>query len=384
MDSRERVLTALDHQEADRVPIDLGGTICSGIHRVAYEKVTRHLGLSTDTSIVDLVQQLAAPSEEILQRFSSDFRPVYMRPPKTWTFQEHMDETGRPYFTDEWGIKWGKNPYYYDMIDHPLKQPDIKAIEKHPWPDANAPGRLDGVREEARKLRRETDYAIVAGISGPVAAGLFEQAWFMRGFQNFMTDMMIRPEFTNRLLDRIQDVHIDFYEKYLDAVGEHVDIIEWGDDYGMQTGPLLSPALFTKYFKHRDKEFLDFVKSKTDAKIFWHTCGSVYPFINDLVEAGVDILNPVQPLAANMDHGKLKAEFGGRLCFHGGLDIQKTLPRGSQEEVARGVKAVLKNLATKGGYVFASAHNIQADVPPENIIAMFEAAREYGQYPFDF
>lgn len=381
MKPRERVLTALEHKEPDRAPIDLGGTICSGIHIVAYQNLTRQLGLPSEAPIVDIVQQLAAPSEHVLDRFGSDFRAVYMRSPRTWVFQEYTSESGRPYFVDEWGIKWGKNPYYYDMIDHPLKQADTQTLEKFQWPDANAPGRVEGLSDEVKTLRKKTDFAIVAGISGPVAGGLFEQAWFLRGFQNFLMDMMIRPEFTNALLDRIMDVQMKFYDLYMQTVGEYVDIIEWGDDYGMQTGPLISPALFKKYIKPRDTKFLDFVRQRTDAKIFWHSCGSIYPFINDLIEVGVDILNPVQPLAANMNHARLKKEFGSKLCFHGGLDIQRVLPRGTPDEVTEATRGVLKDLAPGGGYIFASAHNIQADVPPQNITTMFDAARKYGEYP---
>lgn len=379
---RERVLTALEHKEPDRVPIDLAGTVVSGIHVVAYGNLMRAMGLHREYNIVDIVQQLASPDEEILRRFNSDFRAICMRPPRTWEFREHASDSGRPYFVDEWGVKWGKNPYYYDMIDHPLKDATIKVLEEYPWPDPRAPGRTEGLKEEAENLYRHSDFAIVAGMAGPIATGgLFEQAWWLRGFEKFLVDLVIRPEFANALLDKILDVHIQCYKEYLSVVGEYVQVIEWGDDYGMQTGPLLSPAVFRKYFKPRIRKFLDIVKSKTDAKIFLHSCGSVYPFIEDLVEAGVDILNPVQPLAKDMDHSRLKRQFGTRLSFHGGLDIQQLLPRGTPGDVTDGAKRVIGDLAPGGGYVFAAAHNIQADVPPENIQAMFDAAKEHGTYP---
>ena len=381
MNSRERVAVSLAHKEPDRVPIDLGSTGCSGIHVVAHNNLAQRLGFESTAKIVDMAQQLARPDERILVKFCSDFRPVYMKPPSGWNFVEHLDESGRSYFIDEWGIKWAKNPYYYDMIDHPLKQPNANALAEYPWPDVDAPGRMDGVKEEAKGLFEDTDFAIVAGISAPAAGGLFEQAWWLRGFPNFLVDMMARPEYAEALLDRILEVQMRFYAKYLDTVGPYIHVVEWGDDYGMQTGPLISPALYRKFIKPRVAKFLNLIKSKTSGKIFFHSCGSVYAFVPDLMEIGIDILNPIQPLASNMDHSRLKREFGTRLCFHGGLDIQELLPRGRPEEVKEGVKKLLLNMAPGGGYIFAPAHNIQADVPPENIIAMFETARQYGEYP---
>ncbi len=380
MNPRERVVTSLAHKEPDRVPIDLAGTVCSGIHIVAHNNLAQKLGLGPTAEIVDMIQQLARPDERMLEKFNSDFRPVYMKPPNDWAFVEQVDESGRTYFVDEWGIKWGRNLYYYDMIDHPLKEPNMSALAEYSLPDVKAPGRMDGVKEEAKRLFEDTDFAIVAGVSAP-GPGLFEQAWWLRGLPNFFVDMMTRPDYAEALLDRILNVQMRFYAEYLSAVGPYVQVVEWGDDYGMQTGPLISPALYRKFIRPRVAKFFNLIKSKTSGKIFFHSCGSVYPFIEDLIESGVDILNPIQPLAANMDHARLKREFGSKLSFHGGLDIQELLPRGRPEEVKEGVKKLLSNMAPQGGYIFAPAHNVQADVPPENIITMFEAAKQYGHYP---
>jgi len=372
----------LQHQEPDRVPIDLAGTVVSGIHILAYKNLTKSMNRHSEASIADIIQQLAAPSVDVLRRVESDFRPVYARLPSTWKLHEALSETGRPYFVDEWGVKWGRNPYYYDMIDHPLKTATLIDLEEYAWPDPHAAGRLEGLREEVKKLNSETDFAVVAGMSGAFASGgLFEEAWWLRGFEKFLADLMVRPEFANALLDKILDLHIRFYEEYLNVVGEFVQIVEWGDDYGMQTGPMMSPTLFRRYFKPRLKRFFDLVKSKTDAKIFLHSCGDVYPFIEDIIEVGVDILNPVQPLAKDMDHQRLKKQYGNRLCFHGGLDIQKLLPRGTPAEVVEGVKRVIADLAPGAGYIFAAAHNIQPDVPAANIEAMYDAAKKWGVYP---
>lgn len=380
MNPRERVVMTLEHEEPDRVPIDLSGTQGSGIHVVAYRNLANRIGMDPNCGLLDMALQLAAPSEDMLRSFNSDFRAVCMRPKKGFEIHEFLDETGRQCFVDEWGIRWGKSRYYYDMMENPLKEPTLDALERFPWPDPYESGRTEGLAEQVKRLYKKTDFAIVAGIAGPTAAGFFEQAWAMRGFPKFLADLLARPEFVDALLDRLLETYLDFYEMYLDIVGEYVQLVEWGDDYGMQIAPLISPTLFRRYFKDRNKKFFDLVKSKTDAKIFFHSCGSIYPFIEDLIEVGVDVLNPIQPLAANMDHVRLKKEFGSRLSFHGGLDIQRLLPRGTPKEVEDGVRRLLTNMASGGGYLFAAAHNIQADVPPENVLSMFEAASKYGKY----
>ncbi len=381
MKPRERVMLALDHEEPDRVPIDLSGMLGSGIHVIAYQRLSESLGIDCKCDFVDMVLQTVSPSEEILRKFDSDFRPVYMRPPKHWEFRESVTETGRPYFVDEWGTKWGKNPFYYDWIDHPMKQPSMKVLEDFDWPDPSSLGRTEGLREQVKILSRNTDYAIVAGVSGPISSGLFEQTWSLRGLPEFLTDMIARPEFADALLDRLLDLYIAFYDMYLETVGDQVQIVEWGDDYGMQTAPLISPTLFRRFFRDRNRRFFEFVKSRTDAKIFFHSCGSIYPFVQDLIEVGVDILSPIQPRAAKMNHAQLKREFGGQLNFHGGLDVQETLPHGTTSDVREAVKQLFRDMALGGGYIFAPAHNIQPDVPPQNIITLYEAAREYGHYP---
>jgi len=370
--SRDRVLMALNHEEPDRVPIDLGGS-SSSMHLSAYTELTRFLSMPATPVILDRVQQIVVPDEGLLRRFEVDTRWVRLRDPRNWQFREFTDPvTGRVAFVDEWGVKWGRSPLYYDMIDHPLKDAKIEDIDHYKWPSPNDPGRTEGLRDEAKKLFRETDYALVVDW---VYGGLFEVAWWLRGFEKFMVDMLKNHEFAEALLDKLLEMYKGFYAETLSAIGDYVQIVAFGDDYGMQSGPMLSPALFRRYMKPRLRELFDFVHSQNDAKIFLHSDGSVYPFIEDLIEAGLDVLSPIQPQAAMMDATRLKKEFGDRICFHGGLDIQNLLPFGSPCDVSREVARIVKVLSSRGGYIFACAHNIQAKTPVRNVCAAFDTAR---------
>lgn len=371
-------MAALQHEEPDRVPIDVGGPV-SSMHIVAYDRLTSYLGLWVKGEVCDKIQQLAKPHEEILEKLGVDFRHVGLRKGFFMGGEDRVDDpSGRPYFIDDWGIKWGKGPYYYDMIDHPLKDATVEDLEDYPWPDPRDPARYEGLKDEARNLYETTDYAIV---TDPIFGGPFECAWWLRGFENFMVDMYTRPDFAEALLDKIMELYTGFYGRFLDEVGRYVQVTQLGDDLGSQTGPLIPLSLFRRYLKPRHKRLFDLFHSKSRAKVFFHSCGSVYPFINDLIEIGLDILNPIQPLAAMMDVGRLKREFGDKLSFHGGIDIQRVLPYGSPDEVTEEVKRVLELAGPSGGYIIASSHNIQADTPPENILAMFKAAKQHGVYP---
>ena len=378
MDHRERVALALEHKEPDRVPIDLGGVV-SSIHHVAYEKLARRLGVKVEIEIADKIQQLAKLDESVLKILDVDFRHCSLKKGFFSGGEDRLDDpSGRPYFIDEWGIKRGKNPYYYDMVAHPLENLSLDDLDEYPWPDPKDPTRYEGLREEVRNAYETTDFALVADM---IYGGIFECAWWLRGFEKFNVDMYKNPEFAEALLDKIVSLYMQIYERYLGEVGEYVEVVELGDDVGAQNGPIMSPALLRKYIKPRWKQLYDLIHSKTDAKIFHHSCGSIYPFIPDLIEAGVDILNPVQPLAANMEIGKIKEEFAEKLTLHGGVDIQQALPLGSPNDVVEEVKRVIRSAAPHGGYILAGAHNIQADTPVDNIVTMLEAARKYGTYP---
>ena len=370
---RERVVETLQHREPDRPPVDLGGTV-SGIHNKAYANLIHIMNFDLDVVIDPRdVQQLAKPDEAVLERLGVDFRHVALRTiPGPGGIES--DASGRPYFVDEWGIKWGRNPNYYDMIDHPLKDAVFDDLDAFNWPDPRNPLRFKGLKDEIEDLYHDTDYAIQADA---FFGGIYECAWWLRGFETFTVDMYRRPEFTSKFLYKILQLYIEFYEEYLDVVGQYIQIIDYNDDLGMQTGPILSPVMFNKYLKPRYLKLFNLIHRKTKAKLFLHTCGSVHQLIPDLIDIGLDVLNPIQPLATKMDIEGLKRDFGDRLCFHGGIDIQRLLPHGSREEVEAEVRRVARIGGESGGLILAGAHNIQADIPPQNVIAMFEATGSY-------
>ena len=381
MNHRERVALTLEHREPDRVPIDLGGVV-SSIHWIAYDKLAKRLGLKVEIEIADKIQQLAKLDESVLRILDVDFKHCSLKKGFFSGAEDRLDDpSGRPYFVDAWGIKWGKNPYYYDMIAHPLDNLSVGDLDEYAWPDPNDPGRYEGLREEVKNVYETTDYALVAD---SIFGGIFECAWWLRGFEKFNVDMYKNPDFAEALLNKVVALYMEFYSRYLDEVGEYVQVVELGDDVGAQNGPIMSPALLRKYIKPRWKKLYDLIHSKTKAKIFHHSCGSIYPFIADLIEVGVDILNPLQPLAANMDIGKIKEQFGNKLTLHGGVDIQRVLPLGTPNDVVEEVKRVIRSAASNGGYILAGAHNIQADTPVDNIVTLLEAARKFGAYPISF
>lgn len=371
MTPRQRLLAALAHTQPDRVPRDLGGRV-TGITVKAYDRLREHLGLQEDLHITDLNQQLARPSEEVLRRLGIDTRYVMpaVAPAEERGITE--DETGYS-FVDEWGITLRmpkENGYYFDMVSHPLAGLEVEDLDAYTWPDPHAPGLTRGLREHARRLAEETDYAIV----GDASASLFERAWYLRGFENFMMDLVTDERFAVALLDRLLELRLAQLGDFLDAVGEFIHVMRLGDDIGQQGGPLISPPLYRRLVKPRHREIIRFVKARTDARIFYHSCGSVVEFVPDLIEIGVDILNPIQVSAKGMDPARLKAEYGDRLCFWGGVDTQQVLPHGTPEEVSREARLRIGQLGAGGGYVLDAVHNIQADVPPENVIALYAAA----------
>jgi uroporphyrinogen decarboxylase len=374
MTSRERVLAALNHTEPDRVPLDLGG-LATTIESVPYEELKTYLGLKGETKT--FLRDHVEPPQELLDRFGIDTRYVRLKPPKN--FKTHIEPDNS--YLDEWGTRWKKPPssLYWDPVEHPLKDADVEDLEGYPWPDPDDPGRVEGLRDEAKRLRAETDYAIIADM--PVL-GLFESGWVtLRGAEQYFMDMAINKPFIRALMEILTDLQIRFYKNYMDAVGDCIDIVVVADDLGSENGLLVSLDHYRELVKPYQRRLWQSIKENTDAHLFLHCCGSIHPLISDLIELGVDILNPVQVSAKNMDTQRLKSEFGDRITFWGGIDTQHVLPFGSPEDVKNEVKKRIADLAPGGGYVLTAVHNIQAAVKPENICAMYDAARSYGRYP---
>lgn len=364
------------------MPIDLHGWACY-FTEGAYRNLLEYLGIHDEPAVNDwfLVEKV---SEEILTRFGVDFRRVSLRSPDGFRTIVHPDGT----WTDEWGItkrkvghhsaRLGRIVYYAEMVDPPLAKANVADLEAYPWPDPHDPGRYRGLAEEVQYLHENTDYALVASAIGQ---GIFEQAQWLRGPQQFLMDLLANKEFALRLIEKVLEFQLAVMERYMEIVGPYVQMVETSDDYGTQVGLLISPALYREMLQPSHRRLVETIKGKTRAKVFLHSCGSISGILEDLIDAGVDVINPVQPLAKDMDSYSLKKRFGDRIVFHGGIDIQHVLPYGSVEDVREEVKHRIRALAPGGGYILAPAHNIQDDVPPENVIAMFEAAHQYGQYP---
>ncbi len=374
MRSRERVLRALRHEEPDRVPVDLGG-LSTTIETVPYNELKNYLGIKSET--INFVRDHVEPPEELLERFKIDTRYVRLKPPKNFKVKIDPDNS----YLDEWGTRWKKLPtsLYWDPVEFPLKEATLEGLEKYSWPDPDDPGRTEGLRERAKMMHDRTSYAIVADMP---TLGIFEMAWVcLTGPERFMTDMILNKPFANALLEKVCKLHMRLYENYLDAVGDYIDVIVVSDDLGGMQGLLISPDLYREMVKPFQKKLWQFIKSKTDAALFLHSCGSIFKLIPDLIDVGVDIISPVQVSAKDMDTQRLKREFGDKLTFWGGIDTHWVLPFGSPEDVEGEVKRRISDLAPGGGFVLTAVHNIQAGVPPENICRMYEAARTYGNYP---
>jgi uroporphyrinogen decarboxylase len=382
MTSRERVIKALNHEEPDRVPIDLGG-FQTGIHRRAYQALIDHLGFREEVRILDPIQQLAVPSERVLKKFNVDVRYVTAHAPDSFQGGIEINERNGMRWhdlRDEFGVVWSMpeaQMLYMDISAHPLAHATIKDVEAYPFPNGGDPSRFTGVREKALALRQNTPYALSSGICGVT----YEVCWYMRGLERWFMDMMEKPVFCEALIDRTAQYWVDWMTGFLEQVGDLLDIIMIGDDLTGQEGPLFSPAFYRKVVRPRQQRVTDTIKKHTSAKIWYHTCGDCSQLIPDLIEMGIDILNPVQISTRGMDPKALKEKYGRNLVFWGGgIDSQRVLPFASPDKIRQEVKKNIEIFKPGGGYVFNNVHNIQPEVPPENIVAMHEAAYEFGFY----
>jgi len=374
---RERVSLVLEHKEPDRVPIDIGSTAASFVTPVFF-KLRDHFNIKTRLEPFRPWETAAYYDDELFKALGSDFRHLYLLPPSDFSITP--DENG--VFRDLWGIGRRKVREQIEIVNNPLREAKtIEDIDNYPyWPNVHDVSRIKGLKERAEYLYYETDYAIATRVP---SHGLFELSWELRGMDKFLVDMMVNKEFANHLLDKVLEVQMGLYDLLLTPIGEYVQIVETCDDFGAQDGPIISPSLYREMIKPRRKKLNDFIRSKApQAKIFYHTCGSVYELIPDIIETGIDILNPIQPSAKDMDSFRLKREFGDRLCFHGGIDVQTSL-RGSKAAIEKEVKTRIKALAPGGGYILATTTNCQIDVPLENILLWLDLAKKYGQYPID-
>lgn len=377
MNHRERVLAALDHREPDRVPIDFGTTRCTSIHVAAYERLKSLLGIDAPNVISDRMQQCVLVDDRILERLDVDTRGLILGSPDGMPDQELDEFTYR----DEWGVVRSKPPgsYWYDLRRSPLAgEISVRDIASYPWPDPDDPGRFRGLRRRALEIRQKGDHALVLNL----AIGVVHVSQYMRGFQDWYADMALDQTMAGALMDAIVEVTVAIAGNALREVGDLVDIVFVGDDLGTQTGPQISPQSYRKVVKPRHARYFRQVHDLCPhAKVALHSCGSLYPLIGDLIEIGVDVLNPIQVSAREMDPAVLKREFGDRLSFWGGIDSQWVLPRGTPDEVRGEVRRRIAQLGPGGGYILSAVHNVQPEVPTENLMAMLDCAREIGTYP---
>lgn len=379
MTSRERVRAALDHREPDRLPVDLGGSIVTSITKAAYEPLMAHLGLDAEpVRVYDEVQQLPFLAESLLDRFGVDTRMVQL-PPTHVAGVPIIDDGEYWAIFDRWGSKMRmpkQNGLYYDWVDFPI-EPTLESLAGYTWPEPDPVEVVATLAERAKWLYEHTDYALVG--SGVIGGGIFEQACRTVGLETFMEAMLLDRPFAERLVDGIADIYVESVNRYLDQVGQYIDVFTFWDDVCAQDGWMISPAIYASLIKPRQRRLFDAIKAKTDAKIFYHGCGAVFDLVPHLIEIGVDILNPVQVSARGMDSARLKATYGKDVTFWGGgVDTQRILPFGTVDEVRDEVKRRIDDFAPGGGFVYATVHNIQAFVPPENIVAVYDTVREYG------
>ena len=414
MTSRERVKLAINHKEPDRVPIDFGAMRSTGIATIAYNRIRNKLGVNKTLSrMYDFQQQLAYPEKgirDILHIDTIDAGQTFLREGSNWREWElndgskclipkylniEIDKEGTVLLKDKSNIVLGKKPKTSLYVDQAYwvygnleKIPDTfndEDLVKNMWAIPSPPWHLDIFDDKQYKLfinnikelHDRTDYSIMLA----VGCNLFEMGTFLRRMDNFLVDIYTDKNGTKRLLDKLIEGYLKLLDRVLEGVGKYVDLLQFGDDLGGQSGGFMSPDVFEDIFKPGYKKMWDFVHDRSNCKVFLHSCGSVYEVIPHLIDAGLDVLNPVQTTTANMEPEKLKKEFGRYITFWGGgCNTRDVLPNKSPKEVKEDVKRRIDIFASGGGFVFNQIHNILADVPPENIIAMFEAAYEYGKY----
>jgi len=417
MTRRERVLSAISHREPDKVPIDLGGMRSTGITAVAYGNLKRYLGIAAgSTDVYDVVQQLAQPEDPILDFFDADVIDLgraFLTADEDWKDFTLPDGSAakipayanfEPDGEGGWVVRSAdgmiigsmpKTAYYLSQTHFPLLEwdgQDLSILDKlpglmarvtwaalptAPWHKPLSREHLADIRSRAKRLSETTDFAIMAGFGG----NLLEWGQFLCRNDQFLVDLIENPRKAEALLDRLTEIHLGNLEKFLDAVEGFVQIIQMGDDLGTQLASQISPQMYRRFFKPRHKLLYERVRKRAGIHLFLHSCGAIAGLIPDLIEAGVEIINPVQTSARGMEPDKLKREFGKDLTFWGGgCDTQKVLPDGTEREINEHVRRRLEILAPGGGFVFTQVHNIMPNVPPQNIVAMIEAAKTYRRH----
>lgn len=385
MTSYERIRTALHHQEPDRIPFDIGATAVTGINIHLYKKLRNALGLpELEPEVLDVTQQLGKVDEDVKAALNIDVSAVFPGAPSQNTNIKPI-EKGDRYFTrsDEWGIQWKmpvENGHYFDMVGHPLTSVTTpEELDKYNWPNPTDDAIFETMKPQADKIVYEEKRAAVIG-SGP---GIWELALWTNGFEKFFSEMAANKRYAHAVMRKLTDYKLAYWKKALDVLGENILVAYEADDLATQKSLLVSPRMYKELIHPYHKELYNFIHSyaKNEVFVFYHSCGACKPLIPLLIEEGVNILNPVQVSATGMDTAELKKEFGKDITFWGGgVDTQHVLPFGTEAEVKDEVRRRIDDLAKDGGFVFAAIHNVQSDVPVQNLMAMWNALQEYGRY----
>lgn len=382
----ERVLAALRHQEPDRIPFDLGGTVVTGINVNSLRNLRRYLGLSREVRIRDRITQMADTGDDLMDRLQVDVRNVCPSPPSRPGLAKDLGLVDSHYrLIDEFGMGWQmpkEGGFYYDLYLSPLRDVSTpEEVESYPWPDP-----LDEARYAQLKAR--ADHTVQqekrAYVLGRMSAGMWETAMWMTGYEKFYCDMLQSPSLVHAVMEKFLDLKKKYWKKALDTVGENVMIVSCADDLGTQHNLLVSLDMYKDLIWPYHRDLFHFIKkeAKNEVYIFFHSCGAVKEAIPLLIEAGVDILNPIQVNCRGMENTQaLKRQYGNDLTFWGGsCDTQHILPFGTPDQVRDETKRRIDDLAPGGGFIFAPIHVIQGEVPPENIMAWWETLQEYGSY----
>jgi uroporphyrinogen decarboxylase len=378
MTGRECVLAAVHHQEPERLPVDFGGRHTT-MHARAHQALKRHLGLDDRPEVFrQFWLQTVEVDPRLNLRLGGDVAAFCTGKPDAWDMRLQDDGC---FFVDEWGAGYRMplGGYYYDYASHPLAEARGAAdLDRYPWPDPLDAGRFRGLKEQVESAHRQGDKAIMMTIA---PAGSWEHTWTLRGPQQAMTDVILARDLYEEILERTVQFQLALWGRVLELVGDMIDVAALSDDLGTQDGPMISPQLYREIFKPRLARITSLIHNRSRAKVYIHTDGSVYAFLRDLIEAGIEIINPVQTECRDMQPDKLKREFGSDLVFWGAGCNTRVFEFGTPEEVRAEAWRAIRELAPGGGYVFGPIHNIQPQVPPENIVALFETARRRGAYP---
>ncbi len=412
MNSRERIIAAINHRQPDRIPIDLGATPSSGLSVVAYQNLLKYLGKThLKTHVYDVIQEVAQPEMELLDHFGVDVLDIgrhFNTSEDYWHtleiisghkalypswFNAHKLQDGSHITYGTSGEVIGRMPVGATFFDqtifpyaegYPLDYKNLANDMKRtiwggfgftPWDWASEKDFWKMLREKTIELKKSTDKALLLGIG----CNLFEWGTFIRRMDNFLIDLLADPSGVHTFLDALMESHLSTLQKTCDAVGDVIDIIKFGDDLGTTNGPFISNEMYCEFFKPRHTMLCDYVKANSSMHTMLHSCGGIYELIPELIEAGFEILNPIQINAVNMEPERLKNEFGRDITFWGGgVDTKSILNRATPQQVKDHVKHNLEVFSVGGGFVFTTVHNIMPDVPPENIVAMFEAVNEFN------